>query len=163
MANDVERARRHWPTGSSLDRWQADERTYAALLNALTRDRLETEQAVLEMEAAPVVSMTTVQDRHRRSVEHELADARGELSSFRSALEDAWARSGPSHADEVTYDSRIPAQDDQADALIQYLVRTEYASVRTEEPETGHYLYMIRVNWPKLRDLASKTGHPLPD
>ncbi len=162
MAHNVERAPRRWP-GAPTTRWNADERTYVALLNALTRDRLETEETVREMEAAPVVSMGEMQDRQRRSTEEELGEARSELGSFRLALQDAWARSGPGHTDEVPYDSRNPTQDDQADALIQYLVRTEYATVRTDEPEPGHYVYSVRVDWPKLRDLASQTGHPLPD
>jgi hypothetical protein len=45
--------------------------------------------------------------------------------------------------------------------LIQYLVRPDYAEVRTEEPEPGHYVYYVRVNWPRLRALSEAHGHAL--
>ena len=61
----------------------------------------------------------------------------------------------------MPYDSRKPTEDNAADVLIQYLVRPGYAEVRTEEPEPGHYVYYIRIDWPRLRDLAKDQGHPI--
>ena len=61
----------------------------------------------------------------------------------------------------MPFDSRNTLQNQQADMLIQYLVRPGYAEVRTEEPQPAAYVYYIRVDWPRLRGLAESTGHPL--
>ena len=56
------------------------------------------------------------------------------------ALEDAFARSGGDPRREASYDSADPRQDQLADVLIQYLVRTDYAQVRTTERGPGQYV-----------------------
>ena len=61
----------------------------------------------------------------------------------------------------MPYDSREASQDAAADVLIQYLVRPGYAEVRTDEPQPERYVYYIRVDWPRLRNLAREQGHPI--
>jgi hypothetical protein len=61
----------------------------------------------------------------------------------------------------VPYDGRDAAQNAAADVLIQYLVRPGYAEVRTEEPQPEQYVYYIRTDWPRLRQLAEGQGHPI--
>jgi hypothetical protein len=151
---------RRWLSGLGAQDWGGDDRAYASLLDALTRDRVENE--VLERQiSAP--AQQTVTDA--KQLEHaELDEARRELDHFRAALNDARSRAAGNDAAEVAYDSANPEQDAAADVLIQYLVRPGYAEVRTEEPlaSTGRYVYFIRVDWPKLRGLAQEHGHPLP-
>jgi hypothetical protein len=76
-------------------------------------------------------------------------------------MTDVRARGGADGQAEVSYDSAVPTQNTAADVLIQYLVRPGYAEVRTEEPEPGHYVYYIRVDWLRLRELARAQGHPI--
>jgi hypothetical protein len=155
----VSQPARRWLSGLGTLDWGADDRAYASLLDALTRDRLETE--VMEREiSAPAQQTTTDLKKLERA---QLDGARRELDGFRGALADVHSRSGGNDQAEVAFDSRNPQQDAAADVLIQYLVRPGYAEVRTSEPTAEHYVYFIRVDWPKLRRLAEEQGHPLPE
>jgi hypothetical protein len=150
-----------WLSGFGALDWHSDERAYASLLDALTRDRLEVEAVEREMQANARRSMADVQEDQHRAERDELAEARHELNDFRSAMTDIRQRAGSDGSAEVSYDSRDPAQNQAADMLIQYLVRPGYAEVRTEEPQTQQYVYYIRVDWPRLRQLAEAQGHPI--
>jgi hypothetical protein len=150
-----------WLSGFGALDWRTDERAFASLLDALTRDRLEVEAVEREMQATSRRSVAEVQADQHRAERDELAEARRELNDFRTALADARERGGPDGQSEVPYDGRVPAQNLAADVLIQYLVRPGYAEVRTEEPEAGAYVYYIRVDWPRLRGLAEAQGHPI--
>ncbi len=150
-----------WLSGFGTLDWRTDERAYASLLDALTRDRLEVEAVEREMQATARRSLADVQHDQQRAERDELAEARRELDEFRSAMTDVRERSGQDGQGEVAYDGRDPAQNAAADVLIQYLVRPAYAEVRTEEAEAGQYVYYIRVDWPRLRELAAAQGHPI--
>jgi hypothetical protein len=160
MARQDGRPRR-WLSGFGALDWQTGERAYAALLDALTRDRLEVEAVEREMQASARRSMADVQEDQQRAEHDELAEARRELSDFRAAMTDVRQRGGPDGQAEVPYDSRTPEQNAAADALIQYLVRPGYAEVRTEEPQPGQYVYYVHVDWPRLLELAEAQGHPI--
>jgi hypothetical protein len=153
---------RRWLSGFGALDWRSDERAYATLLDALTRDRLETEAVERELSANARRSLAEVHESQHRAERSELAEARSELDEFRAAIADARRRAGHNERAEVPYDSRSAEQDAAADVLIQYLVRPGYAEVRTEEPEPEHYVYYIRVDWPRLRSLAQGQGHPIP-
>jgi hypothetical protein len=152
---------RRWLSGFGALDWRSDERTFAALLDALTRDRLEVEAVERERLATGRRSLADVQEDQQRAERDELTEARRELDDFRSALTDVRNRAGSPTA-EVPYDSGLAEQNEAADVLIQYLVRPGYAEVRTEEPEPEHYIYYIRVDWARLRTLAEAQGHSLP-
>ena len=146
-------ARQRWRLGFSDLKWRVEDRAYAAVLEALTRER----HAVL-LQGREI--REPAQQLARADVSPELeGGARAELARFRGALEDARARGGPEGHAEVPYDSRDPQQDVWADVLIQYLVRTGYADVRTEEPEPWQYQYWIAVNWNAVRRLMAQQGH----
>src|SRR5690348_11843293 len=100
--------RRPWLSGFGALDWQADERAFASLLDALTRDRLETEAVEREMQATSRRSMAEVQQDQQRAERDELAEARGELDDFRAALQDAHVRSVASGGREVAYASHDP-------------------------------------------------------
>ena len=150
---------RRWLSGFGLRDWGGDAQTYASLLDALTRDRVETEALEREMSAPAAAHDTT---DVRKLERHEIDEARHELDRFRAALDDVHRRAAANPRSEVPYDSASQAEDGVADVLIQYLVRPGYAEVRTEERGSGHYIYWIRVDWQKLRALAAEQGHPLP-
>jgi hypothetical protein len=153
----------HWLRGLGLIQWGVDERPYAALLEALTLDRAEQTATVNEMEATSRRDPAALAEEHVDAAEEDLERARGELGTFRVALEDLAARGGTAGTPaEVPYDSSDPVQNAQADALIQFVVRPGYGEVRTEEPAPGRYVYHLRADWPRLRELADQAGHPLP-
>lgn len=139
--------------------WPDDERLYAVLLDALTRDLIEIAGTEREIIANAEVDPEEMRSNQARLAREEREEARRELGSFRAALEDARARGG--ERGEVPYDAADRAQDDMADALIQYLVRPGYAEVRTEEPSPGRYVYFLRVDWAKLRKLAAELGYTI--
>lgn len=148
------RPRRDWVKPA----WPDDERVYAALLDALTRDLIEiagTERQIVAHAEVNPEEMAANQERLERE---ELDEARRELGSFRAALEEGLAAG---EGAEVAYDASDPRRDELADALIQYLVRPDYATVRTEEPSPGRYVYHVQVDWPKLRALAAEVGYSL--
>lgn len=159
---DQTRPSQRWLSGLGTLDWRTDERAYAALLDALTRDRLEVEGVEREMQAAAARSLADVQDAQQRAERSELAEARRELQDFRAAMTDVRERGKADGRAEVPYDGRDPVQSAAADVLIQYLVRPGYAEVRTEEPQPGQYVYYITVAWPRLRELADEQGHPIP-
>jgi hypothetical protein len=153
----------HWLRGIGLVEWGADERPYASLLEALTRDRAEQQATVAEMEATSRRDPADLAEEHVEFAEEELERARGEIGTFRIALQDLAARGGTGEAAaEVPYDSTDPVQNAQADALIQYVVRPGYGEVRTDEPAPNRYVYFLRADWPRLRELAAAAGHELP-
>jgi hypothetical protein len=162
----VERARHDargpgWLSSFGALDWRADERAWVALLDALTRDRLEVEAVERELTTTSRRSLADVQEAQQRAERDELAEARHELDDFRAALQDVKQRAGPAGAAEVAYDSRDAVQNHHADLLIQYLVRPGYAEVRTEEAQPEQYVYHIKVDWPRLRALAEQQGHPI--
>src|SRR5207248_3084375 len=132
---------RRWLSGFGALEWRTDERGYASLLDALTRDRLEVEAVERERQATSRRSLAELQEDQQRAMRDELAGARRELQEFRTAITDVRERGGADGRGEVPYDSRDAAQNQAADVLIQYLVRPGYAEVRTEEPEANAYVY----------------------
>ena len=151
---------RRWLSGFGALDWRTEDRGYASLLDALTRDRLEVEAVERELQATSRRSLAELQQDQERAEKDELAEARRELDDFRTAVVDAHQRGGASNR-EVPYDSARDDQNRAAVVLIQYLVRPGYAEVRTEEPSPERYVYHIRVDWPRLRTLAESQGHPL--
>ena len=148
--------RQRWRLGFSELVWGAEDRAYAAVLEALTRERHAVLRQGLEiMDPARPLAKADIGAELERG-------ARAELAVFRAALEDVRARAGPDGRAEVSYDSRDPRQDAYADILIQYLVRPGYAAVRTEEPEPWHWLYWIQVDWEAVRRVTAAGRHPLP-
>src|ERR1700730_10257908 len=122
MSREVRPSQR-WLSGFGAFDWRSDERAYASLLDALTRDRLEVEAVEREMQATARRSLADVQQDQQRAERDELAEARRELHDFRTAMTDVRERSGPDGKAEVPYDSRDDVQNTAADVLIQYLVR----------------------------------------
>src|ERR1700736_6794219 len=92
-----------WLSGFGALDWRSDERAYASLLDALTRDRLEVEAVEREMQATARRSVAEVQHDQQRAERDELAEARRELQDFRTAMADIRERSGADGNGEVPY------------------------------------------------------------
>ena|SRR5919204_5348738 len=157
MSRTTDRPVRRRRLGWDAHEWPDDQRLYARLLDALTRDLIEIAGTERELVAGAEVDPEEMRANQERLAREERDEAHRELGAFRTALEDARARGG--EGGEVPYDAGDPSQDGMADALIQYLVRPGYAEVRTEEPTLGRYVYHVRVDWQRLRELASELGY----
>jgi hypothetical protein len=58
--------------------------------------------------------------------------------------------------DSISLDDRIEEDNRQADALVNFLVRTRLASSITRETDNNHYIYTIAVDWGALEDVAGQ-------
>jgi hypothetical protein len=161
MFRPSESRSRRWNAGQPREGWSDNERPYAALLDALSRELSEVQATEVELDAGARREMADILDEEQRIEQEQRAEARDELAAFREALDDLRARGGPDGAGEVPYDSANPRQDELADVLIQFLVRPGYAEVRTEEPSPGRRVYLLTVAWDRLRALAESVGYPL--
>ena len=151
-----------WPA-AVFDLFESGEdRAYGALVRALAQRLAAEEGTALEMDTTARRPMGDVAESERETEADLVAEAGRRLGTFRGALEDAYARSGGDPQREVSFDAADPGQDAAVDTLIQYLVRTSASPVRTDEPQPGHYLYALTVDWAGVRQLAESTGHPLP-
>jgi hypothetical protein len=74
-------------------------------------------------------------------------------ASFEEGLHRAWHRSRMG-GHEIALDDRNQDENRIADALIQLLVRFDFAASRTEQTDPMHYTYYISIDWPRLREVA---------
>lgn len=74
-------------------------------------------------------------------------------------LGDAFSRGvSRSQSGLIVLDDRNQEENQMADALIHFLVRTDLATSRAVETEPQHYRYRIIINWAKLTDVARDVG-----
>jgi hypothetical protein len=138
--------------------WPPSDRPIGALLDLLVRgSKLQNDLRAAALEA-PAVSGRDEEDEEARIARDDLEAARANLPDFERALRDAWRRSGARQR-EVRYDSADPERDRAASVLIEYLVTTRTATVRTEERGERHgtpqYWYYVAVDWDALFALAA--------
>jgi len=58
--------------------------------------------------------------------------------------------------DSISLDDRVEEDNRQADALVNFLVRTRLASSMTRETDNNHYIYTISVDWGALEEVAGQ-------
>ena len=94
------------------------------------------------------------EDKERAVRVEELRMARL-TGPFHKGLRRAYAatRAG---GDSISLDDRDEEENRQADALVNFLVRTRLASSTTRETEDNHYIYTISVDWDALEKVASQ-------
>ena len=85
----------------------------------------------------------------------ELERARDSALDLENGLRLARAAGG-----EVALDSRDPAEDRLAGALISILVASDFATARTEKVGEEQYRYHVAVDWPALDAVAERIGLP---
>ena len=101
-------------------------------------------------------SMADVREEEERLGWSELEQARAQALNLENGLRLAQARGDT----ELPLDSRDPAEDRLAGALISILVSSDFASVRTEELGNDQYRYHMAVDWARLDALAERIGLP---
>lgn len=60
--------------------------------------------------------------------------------------------------DSISLDDRNEEENRQADALVNFLVRTRLASSMTRETDDNHYIYTISVDWKALEEVADQAN-----
>lgn len=118
--------------------------------------KVPAETMELEASAGARRSMAEVAEDEERLRTSELERARESALDLENGLR--LARSAGDA--EVALDSRDPAEDRLAGALISILVAADFATARTEELGDDQYQYYLSVDWPKLDAMSERIGLP---
>lgn len=133
------------------------DKPFASLAEAIVWcSKVPAETMVLESSAGARRPMADVAEDEERLRTTELERARASALDLENGLR--LARS--TGAREVVLDSRDPAEDRLAGALISILVAGDFATARTEELGDEQYRYSIAVDWPWLDEMAVRSGLP---
>src|SRR4051812_22599625 len=125
---------------------------FAALAEAIVWcSKVPAETMVLEASSGPRRAMADVAQDEERLRTGELERARASALDLENGLR--LARSAGSG--ELALDSRDPAEDRLAGALISILVASNYATARTETLGDEQYRYHIAVDWAALDAMAA--------
>jgi hypothetical protein len=130
---------------------------FAALAEAIVWcSKVPAETMVLEASAGPRRGMADVVEEEERLRTVELERARASALDLENGLRLARSAGGR----ELALDSRDPAEDRLAGALISILVASNFATARTEEVGDEQYRYDVAVDWPALDAMAVRLGLP---
>jgi hypothetical protein len=116
----------------------------------VVRDEVRT----IDRDASVIPDGQSIEVDKQHAVRRESDHANALAEPFNTGLVLAWRRASRGGI-ELLLDDRIEQENEIADALIQFLVRFDLATSRTEETDPLHYTYYITVNWDRLFDLAA--------
>jgi hypothetical protein len=124
------------------------------LLDHIVRRYVVPDELVgIDLEASASDRGEAIETDKRRAVRREIERADSLAGAFSRGLARAHARTG-----EIALDDRNPEENQEADALIGFLVSHDLASSRTEETEPMHYRYYVAVDWDRLGEVARAAG-----
>lgn len=130
---------------------------FASLAEAVVWcSKVPAETMVLESSAGARRPMADVVEDEERLRTTELERARAAALDLENGLRLARSMG----ARELALDSRDPAEDRLAGALISILVAGDFATARTEDLGDEQYRYSIAVDWPRLDEMAVRIGLP---
>ncbi len=128
------------------------------LLNVLIdREILRLEEKNVELTAGPRVSAETVDANQHIEADRERQRVSDLGGAFAAGLRRAYAAQQAGES-EIALDDRRLDENAMADALVQFLVRPQYATSQTDQTEPNHYVYRIAVDWAHLSRLADEAG-----
>ncbi len=116
----------------------------------------------VDLDANAELSGNEIEADKAAGIERERASADRLSDAFDHGLQRAWARRQRGGTD-ITLDDRDPEENEMASALIEFLVRFDLATSHSREVENQHYIYVISVDWDRLRALAAANGQSLDD
>jgi hypothetical protein len=124
------------------------------LLQHIAHHYIARQEAIdVEREASAGEPGATISADKRRVIKQEESRADAQTDAFRSALRRADdARRAGGNA--ISLDDRKREEDEQADALIHFLVRSQLATSTSRETEQHQYIYTISVDWDALDKVA---------
>jgi hypothetical protein len=130
---------------------------FASLAEAIVWcSKVPAETRVLEATAGARRPMADVAEDEERLRTTELERARDSALDLENGLRLARSTGGG----ELALDSRDPAEDRLAGALISILVAGDFATARTEDLGNEQYRYYVTVDWPWLDEMAVRVGLP---
>ncbi len=124
------------------------------LLQHIVRHYIGRQEAIeVERDASAAESGEALIADKRRVLRQEEERAETLAEPFRAGLKRADdARRAGGNA--ISLDDRKPDEDQQADALIHFLVRSQLATSTSRETEPHHYIYTVSVDWDALDRVA---------
>jgi hypothetical protein len=126
------------------------------LLRYIVHHYLARQDAIeIERDASAVDTGAGIMADKRRALRDEEQRAEELADAFREGLlrAEAARRAG---GNAISLDDRKDAEDRQADALIQYLVRTDLASSTSRQSDPRRYIYTIAIDWDALHRVAGE-------
>ena len=110
---------------------------------------------------ADVASIHLPDADQERITRFEEARAGSLEEAFRDGLlrADAARRAGGSA---ISLDDRKPEDNRQADALVNFLVRSKLATSTARETDAQHYIYTVSIDWEALDRVAREAKTSLP-
>ncbi|MEA2513824.1 MAG: hypothetical protein QOF33_2689 [Thermomicrobiales bacterium] len=124
------------------------------LLDHIVRSYVLHDELVgIDLDASASDRGEDIETDKRRAVRREVERADSLAGAFSRALARARAGSG-----ELVLDDRNLEENQEADALIGFLVSHDLASSSTEETEAMHYRYHVAVDWDRLGEVARAAG-----
>lgn len=124
------------------------------LLNHIVRQYVvHDEQVGIELDATASDDGADIESDKRQAARREIERADQLADAFSRGLARARAANG-----QLVLDDRNPEENEEADALISFLVSHDLASSHTEETEPMHYRYFLTINWANLHAAAGAAG-----
>jgi hypothetical protein len=124
------------------------------LLDHIVRSYVVPDELVgIDLEASASDRGQDIETDKRRAIRREVERAESLAGAFSRGLARARA-----HPGELVLDDRNPEENQEADALIGFLVSHDLASSHTEETEPKHYRYRVVVDWNRLAETARAAG-----
>lgn len=122
------------------------------LLDHIVRTYVVRDELVsIDQEASASDRAESIESDKRRAVRREMERA--------DELSDAFTRGiTRSNSGLIVLDDRVQEENQIADALIHFLVKTDLASSRAVETEPNHYRYRILIHLDKLEAVAREAG-----
>lgn len=109
------------------------------------------ELVAIDQEASASDPGAAIESDKRRAVRREFDRADDLAEAFSRGV-------SRSQSGLIVLDDRNQEENEIADALIHFLVRTDLATSRAVETEPQHYRYRILINWSKLEEVAREAG-----
>jgi hypothetical protein len=110
-------------------------------------------QVEIDLDASAADSGADIAEDKRRAVEVE----DGRIDQLADAFEDGLQRAESARrvgGSAVSLDDRKAADNQQADALVNFLVRSKLATSHTRETDEHRYIYTIAIDWEALDRVA---------
>jgi hypothetical protein len=124
------------------------------LLNHIVRQYVVHDEEVgIELEASASDEGADIESDKRQAARREIERADLLADAFSRGLMRARAANG-----QLVLDDRDAEENEEADALISFLVSHDLASSHTEETEPMHYRYFLTINWANLHAAAGAAG-----
>lgn len=122
------------------------------LLDHIVRTFLVHDELVsIDLEASASDRGESIDSDKKRAVRREFDRADDLADAFLKGVTRA-------EAGLIVLDDRDKSENQIADALIHFLVRSDLATSRAVELEPNHYRYRILIDWPKLESVARDAG-----